>query len=207
MRPAVRGVLDGEPGKLRVEKGHCRGCAKPVPKGRRSWCSDECVQAYLLRHDPKAARAAVFERDKGRCALCGRDCAVLEEKLRAWIQATDLQSDSVTSYQERRRRCAWARRCGVKESGGYGFVFAWFRSLWDADHIRPVVEGGGGCSIENLRTLCVCCHKGETKKLAARRAEARRRARLHLDTPLRSSFADGPKEQLALSLLQEVDSQ
>ena len=44
------------------------------------------------------------------------------------------------------------------------------RSLWDADHIVPVVEGGGGCGLGNYRTLCVVCHRGETALLASRRA-------------------------------------
>jgi 5-methylcytosine-specific restriction endonuclease McrA len=36
------------------------------------------------------------------------------------------------------------------------------------------VEGGGGCGLENYRTLCRPCHKDETAKLAARRARERR---------------------------------
>jgi 5-methylcytosine-specific restriction endonuclease McrA len=47
------------------------------------------------------------------------------------------------------------------------------RSWWEADHIKPVVEGGGQCGLENLRTLCVPCHKRATAELAARRARAR----------------------------------
>jgi hypothetical protein len=46
--------------------------------------------------------------------------------------------------------------------------------LWEADHIVPVVEGGGECGIENYRTLCIACHRAETAKLAARRAVKRR---------------------------------
>ncbi|MGI4756452.1 MAG: HNH endonuclease signature motif containing protein [Janthinobacterium lividum] len=42
------------------------------------------------------------------------------------------------------------------------------RSLWDADHIRPVVEGGGQCNLGNLRTLCVACHRKATAALRAR---------------------------------------
>ena len=46
--------------------------------------------------------------------------------------------------------------------------------LWQADHITPVVEGGGECTLENLRTLCTACHREETAALARRRAEARK---------------------------------
>lgn len=45
--------------------------------------------------------------------------------------------------------------------------------LWQADHIVPVIEGGGECSIDNYRTLCTDCHRIETAALAKRRANAR----------------------------------
>lgn len=46
--------------------------------------------------------------------------------------------------------------------------------LWQADHIKAVVEGGGECGLDNYRTLCTACHKSETADLAARRARARK---------------------------------
>jgi hypothetical protein len=48
---------------------------------------------------------------------------------------------------------------------------------WEADHIIPVVEGGGECGLENYRTLCLSCHRKETAALAKRRAERRRAAK------------------------------
>ena len=36
--------------------------------------------------------------------------------------------------------------------------------LWDADHIIPVKNGGGCCGLDNLRTLCIPCHKNITYK-------------------------------------------
>lgn len=47
-------------------------------------------------------------------------------------------------------------------------------SLFDMDHKVPVVEGGGSCGLENLRTLCKPCHRQVTAALAARRAFRRR---------------------------------
>jgi 5-methylcytosine-specific restriction endonuclease McrA len=46
--------------------------------------------------------------------------------------------------------------------------------LWEADHVVPVVEGGGLAPPEGYRILCVPCHRAETAALAGRRAEARR---------------------------------
>ncbi|NOQ71298.1 MAG: hypothetical protein GQ574_04825 [Crocinitomix sp.] len=36
---------------------------------------------------------------------------------------------------------------------------------WQADHIVPVSQGGGGCTLENLQTLCNDCHKVKTREL------------------------------------------
>ena len=45
-------------------------------------------------------------------------------------------------------------------------------SLWDADHIVPVVEGGGECDLSNIRTLCLKCHRTATAALRQRRPPA-----------------------------------
>jgi 5-methylcytosine-specific restriction endonuclease McrA len=45
--------------------------------------------------------------------------------------------------------------------------------IWDADHVVPVVEGGGESTLENYRTLCCRCHGEETAKLRKRRAKKR----------------------------------
>jgi hypothetical protein len=51
-------------------------------------------------------------------------------------------------------------------------------NAWHADHILAVYEGGGGCELDNLRTLCVACHAAVTKKQAAARAAERQRRKL-----------------------------
>jgi hypothetical protein len=47
------------------------------------------------------------------------------------------------------------------------------RGIWDADHIVPVVEGGGECSLDNYRTLCLGCHKRVTRQLKERMKQRR----------------------------------
>jgi hypothetical protein len=42
------------------------------------------------------------------------------------------------------------------------------KSLWDADHIVPVAEGGGQCNLSNMRTLCLLCHSEATAALRER---------------------------------------
>jgi 5-methylcytosine-specific restriction endonuclease McrA len=48
------------------------------------------------------------------------------------------------------------------------FIGTQKRSLWAADHIVPVVEGGGECGLENMRTLCIWCHQKVTAELKIR---------------------------------------
>jgi hypothetical protein len=47
------------------------------------------------------------------------------------------------------------------------------KTWWDADHIVPIAEGGRHTA-DNLRTLCLRCHKKETESLRVRRLEKRR---------------------------------
>jgi 5-methylcytosine-specific restriction protein A len=42
------------------------------------------------------------------------------------------------------------------------------KSLWDADHLIPVAEGGGECDLSNMRTLCLKCHRARTVELLER---------------------------------------
>ena len=44
---------------------------------------------------------------------------------------------------------------------------------WEADHIHPLVEGGAD-TLENLRTLCLPCHKFGTSRLLKRLAKVER---------------------------------
>lgn len=151
-------------------KGVCRHCRQAVPKGRKTWCSQTCVDAALVRKgDPNVVRRLLKERDREVCALCGLDCAQAQRVL-----------DSLS-------RGYWSRRADDFVAATHFLVTLWTGakrkggSLWQADHITPVVEGGGGCDLGGYRTLCCRCHKTETRALAARRAEARRRERQRID--------------------------
>ena len=126
----------------------CRWCNLEVPRGRRTFCSDWCVNEWKLRSDPGYLRERVLERDAGICAQCGMDCIAEFRKLRR--------------LGGRKRAAAWSR-WGLKP-GQRG-------SLWDADHIVPVVEGGGECDLENIRTLCIRCHRQATAELRRRRLQ------------------------------------
>jgi 5-methylcytosine-specific restriction enzyme A len=156
----------------------CRNCGVEVPKGRRTFCGDACVSEWCMRSDVRAQRQAVLDRDHGICAICGRDCIAIEERLTAIrSEAYRYGSDSkvkLEAWTRARRIHGWRVLLGLGTEG----------SLWQADHIKPVVEGGGPEAhqtreeiLANLRTVCIPCHKAETRALAARRAAERRAAK------------------------------
>jgi 5-methylcytosine-specific restriction protein A len=157
------------------------GCGRnPVPP-RRNWFSDECVQAWRVRNDPGYARSLVYARDKGICAICGCNADLelvkwLEtaKESQRFIQAILRHTPRGTLWPEidMERKRLWKR---WKPAGAWN-QFA--KTGWQADHIVPVVEGGGQCDLSNLRTLCIPCHKQETKALAARQKQKRKRERM-----------------------------
>jgi 5-methylcytosine-specific restriction enzyme A len=121
----------------------CRWCSLEVPAGRLTFCSDWCVEEWKLRSDPGHLRERVFERDRGVCAVCQMDC--------------------VAQFRHIRRLRGAARARAASE-----WAMGSRKSLWDADHVVPVSEGGGECDLSNMRTLCLKCHREHTKQLRER---------------------------------------
>jgi len=140
-----RGTLRGPNGRVL-----CRWCGTETKPPRRCWCSKECVHEYSIRSNAGYARQHVYKRDRGVCVSCGLDCSKLSGRLQRM------------PYQCRR---IYNALLGLK---------GWRSTLWEVDHTIPVIEGGGSCGLENLRSLCWKCHRKETAKLAARRARRRR---------------------------------
>jgi len=145
-------------------RGLCRRCGEEVPKGRRTFCGDQCVEEWRIRSDPGFVRQKVLARDQGVCAVCGLD-------------TEGLQRDVFGKWERVNRRENLEIRRQVQRGMLAQYGFDWQRhgleraSLWQADHIVPVVEGGGECGLENYRTLCCPCHKIVTAALKRRLAK------------------------------------
>ena len=190
----------------------CRWCSGPVTaKRRRTFCSEACVHEFKLQTNPGYVRDQVFKRDQGICQVCGCDTPAISRVLcgfrkldlpkrtcpnppvwantdeyRAAYQAWNLQHgrDYLRSAWCREQdqylaAIGFAQRDGSVDQRIIGRDGSW---LWAADHIRPVVEGGGLCGLDNLRTLCWVCHREASAELAARRAVRRKRALAVLKT-------------------------
>ena len=125
----------------------CRWCDLEIlAKRRRTFCSEFCVHQWRLRSDPGYLRDQVFARDRGRCAVCS--------------------ADTLAIFAALKRARGIARDEGLRVYGLRSIKAR--RSLWDADHITPVAEGGGQCDLDNLRTLCLLCHREQTAQLRLR---------------------------------------
>ena len=103
------------------------------------------MHEWKLRTNPGYLREHVLKRDAGVCAVCGVDTVALRRDMRR------------LDYAARRKLL---KDWGLKENSR--------KSLWDADHIVPVAEGGGQCDLGNMRTLCLLCHRLATKALRER---------------------------------------
>ena len=143
--------------KKKPKKGRCRWCEGDVHRlsdRRRTFCSDECVHEYRLRSSPSYMRQQVRKRDRCICSLCHLNCLALAKELR---QLAKQNLDHLEADVFKSRGLEPIKFIGTQK-----------RSLWAADHIVPVVEGGGECGLENMRTLCIWCHKKVTAELKIR---------------------------------------
>jgi hypothetical protein len=135
----------------------CRFCRKEVKPPKRTICSAVCLHEWKLRSDVKYLRDHVYQRDLGQCAICKIDTRYQK------IKVEDLKRSAKTSgaNDELNQYLADIRVTPFESS----------KSLWHADHILAVMDGGGQCGIDNIRTLCVSCHKGVTRDAQRSRAK------------------------------------
>ena len=200
---AVESIYDGQaasrPPRFDSERaGHVRGsleacrlCACAIPAPRRTFCTDECVHFHLLRTSASYIRRALRVRDDRKCALCGVDVAAaynaasaaVREALSGGSQPAAALSMSVADGPFATHATLSANRRGrpkVKEG-----------SFWQADHVVAVSDGGGSCSLANLRTLCTPCHAATTAAQASHRASERRKSRKVAGAPGSLATNDG----------------
>ena len=156
--PGYRTGADGKP--------LCRWCDKPVPKGRRSWCSAKCVDEWRERGHWDYIRTRIIERDRV-CQMCGGERPIRD-----------------AFWSERTNHPALFNRWRIEAWGPYSVVKY---GHWEVDHIVAVQDGGTD-DPANLRLLCKPCHKDRTA-LQRREKAAARRGQLSLRMPEVSEIA------------------
>jgi len=136
----------------------CRQCQTEVKPPRRTFCSQPCVDTWVVRTGSKMV-LHVRRRDRGICALCGLDCVALLRELKRIKTMHPLETRKQAVEDFRAKHAIPRNRHG---------------RLWDIDHIVPVSEGGGAVGLDGLRTVCLKCHRQVTRELMARLREKRR---------------------------------
>lgn len=126
------------PERYKQQARFCAWCGESLKdylKHKGVYCSDSCKHEHKIRTSRSYARKKVFERDGGVCSMCELDTVGLIQRLNG------------LSPEEFESQC---EALGIPKHR---------KTLWDMDHILPVKDGGGACGLDNLRTLCIWCHK------------------------------------------------
>lgn len=155
----------------------CRWCKGPITaKGRRTFCSDPCVQEWRRRAYPEDFRQAAFKADGGICQICSIDCRFLDTywiECQLWIAKG---AKGVAPHNDADGKLYpvkwWLAK--LVEAHQWKVEHNAPRHAFEIDHIVPVVEGGDFFDPTNLRVLCVPCHKIITGQFATKRARERR---------------------------------
>lgn len=158
--------------RLRTSGSYVRKCLLVRDKGRCALCA---IDAHALYLQVRRTLWAAGWGGKGEKALGGIQ-AVVDEKVAGTILEGKVKVRGLKQG-----------KCQVGDGVGKAWVTSTvygaqtrprprrprrpFNSglFWHADHILPVVEGGGLRGLENFRTLCVACHQTATAELRRRR--------------------------------------
>lgn len=143
----------------------CRWCGRPCTGRRENFCSAGCAVEVAVRCERVALRHYIRARDHGICTDCDLDTEWLREELDT-LRRTD--------------RAAW-----LKQVGCLGFTRKEaLRSLWQADHVIPVVQTGP-VGLDAVETRCTRCHKVKTRGEAMTTKPVKKSKALLVLTPTR----------------------
>ena len=127
-----------------------------------TYCSGNCAEQGRLKRGGMFAstniRSQLFALEGGVCQLCGIDAHALFTRIGSLHPAERLNALCNAGWKLPKTPKALERLLQDPKEGDF----------WQADHIVAVAEGGGGCGLENLRTLCGTCHSNETERLRTR---------------------------------------
>uniref|UniRef100_A0A803L9E9 DNA annealing helicase and endonuclease ZRANB3 n=1 Tax=Chenopodium quinoa TaxID=63459 RepID=A0A803L9E9_CHEQI len=131
----------------------CQGIFSKKPKGFFDlFCSNVCYDKYRSMTSGRYLRQELFQIERGVCTNCELDCHKLVQHL------LPLAVEDREKYIEReapqltKHRKLLDKLVREPTEG----------NAWHADHIIAVFMGGGECTLENMRTLCVACHAAVT---------------------------------------------
>lgn len=102
------------------------------------------------------------ERIDGKCA-CGCN-KILDGRKRRWY-SKECQKTALNNFYIIKGDTKVIRETLFRRDQGYCKGCGVYSDTWQADHIIPVHQGGGACTLDNFQTLCEDCHKDKTFNL------------------------------------------
>ncbi|XP_022088441.1 DNA annealing helicase and endonuclease ZRANB3-like isoform X2 [Acanthaster planci] len=162
-------AVDGEGRPLCVFCGNVTAPSTTAHQGAAwdmRYCSEKCKDEHSLRwKNTKYVRQQLLEAEHGICQICGLEaqqlCNIIKDAAKG--ERKELLQGSPLSKLSKQRLNDIIRN---PSSGQF----------WHADHIVAVHQGGGLCSLDNYRTLCVLCHDEVTAKQNTKRRNRDRAA-------------------------------
>lgn len=102
------------------------------------------------------------QKEQGICSCgCGRK---LEGRKRKWYDR-ECSSKALLCFRIIKGDTYTIRKELFLRDKGLCNLCKRYDAFWEADHIIPVLKGGGGCDISNFQTLCRECHRKKTTML------------------------------------------
>jgi hypothetical protein len=127
-----------------------------------TYCSFQCAEEGRIRrggmYSSARMRNQIFSLEHGVCCLCGLDAHALYRKILSLHPAERLNALMNAKFKLPKSSVALQKLLQDPKECDF----------WQADHITAVAEGGGGCGLDNIRTLCTTCHHIETERLMSR---------------------------------------
>ena len=127
-----------------------------------TYCSYKCAEEGRIRrggiYSSARIRSQLFSLEHGVCCLCGLNANALYQRILSLHPAERMNALLNAKFKLPKSSTALKRLLHDPKEPDF----------WQADHVVAVAEGGGGCGIDNLRTLCTTCHLNETEKLRSR---------------------------------------
>lgn len=146
----------------KTKKGHCKWCEEPLTGRQTAWCkggecSDNAMRLIFY------LRELILEIDKDKCRLCKAHVNPNKLNIKPWWSIHNANNGDDKELKKLLKKYPhW-----FKESTYYKCGWEPHRHLFEVDHIKPLVEGGW-TSPDNLRVLCIPCHKKVTAELRGR---------------------------------------
>ncbi|KAI5067217.1 hypothetical protein GOP47_0017745 [Adiantum capillus-veneris] len=159
------------------------------------FCRKECYQQFRIKTSQAYIRQELFSLEKGVCTICKLDCHALVEKIRPLPHEQRRQHILRKAPQFKDNHRLLEKLVSDAKEG----------NAWHADHIVAVHQGGGECTLRNMRTLCVVCHAKVTIEQNRKRRKSFNRAKDQFQATIEKFIEKWCEKRMQATTPQDAD--